>query len=249
MNGILYFSATGNSLFIAQKIKEKIGGQILYIPKYAGDGSEFEKIIVVSPIYSGGLPVHTYDLLPRLSKDVELTVVLDYGGAPMGADRLTLAYAQSLHLNLLAIYTVKMPENYTLFFNPLKLFNDISVKKSFARAEKVADGILHGEKHLPKKTKSKNDAYEKNKGNWHIIGERFSVTDACVKCGKCVSVCPVNNISFADGKVTFSHQCVACLGCYHRCPQKAIVYNGRRKKFRYVNPNVKESDIGASEDL
>ena len=30
----------------------------------------------------------------------------------------------------------------------------------------------------------------------------------------------------------------------HRCPQKAIVYLDKKSKYRYVNPNVKESEIG-----
>ena len=48
MIGILYFSSTGNSLYIAQKIQDQMGGQIKYIPNYNGNGSEFEKIIFQS---------------------------------------------------------------------------------------------------------------------------------------------------------------------------------------------------------
>ena len=51
MTGILYFSSTGNSLYIAQKIQKKLGGKILYIPAYGGDGSEFDTLILVTPIY------------------------------------------------------------------------------------------------------------------------------------------------------------------------------------------------------
>ena len=46
------------------------------------------------------------------------------------------------------------------------------------------------------------------------------------------------------GKIVFADKCVACLGCYHRCPKKAIVYKGKKKKDRYINPNVNENDIG-----
>ena len=61
MRGILYFSSTGNSLYLAKRIREKLPGRILYLPDYAGDGSEFDEIVLVSPVYSYGLPVHTYD--------------------------------------------------------------------------------------------------------------------------------------------------------------------------------------------
>ena len=70
------------------------------------------------------------------------------------------------------------------------------------------------------------------------------VSDNCIKCEKCISICPVKNIELKDNKITFLDKCVACLGCYHRCPQKAILYKNHKKKDRYVNPNINESDIG-----
>ena len=74
MKGILYFSSTGNSLYLAKRIRERIPAHILYLPRYAGDGSEFDEVILVTPVYSFGLPVHSYDVLQRLCNDVPLTV-------------------------------------------------------------------------------------------------------------------------------------------------------------------------------
>lgn len=74
MIGILYFSSTGNSLYIAQRVKKVLGGLIKYIPNYEGDGSEFEKIILVTPIYSYGMPTFVYDIIPRINKMTELII-------------------------------------------------------------------------------------------------------------------------------------------------------------------------------
>ena len=52
MLGILYFSATGNSLYIAKKLRESLGGEVIYIPSYQGDCSEFDNVILVTPIHS-----------------------------------------------------------------------------------------------------------------------------------------------------------------------------------------------------
>lgn len=41
MLGILYFSSTGNSLYIAQKVQSSLGGEIRFIPTYSGDCSEY----------------------------------------------------------------------------------------------------------------------------------------------------------------------------------------------------------------
>lgn len=71
MSGILYFSSTGNSLYIAKKVKEKFGGSIIYIPSYTGDGSEFEKNFIVTPIYSFGMPTFVLSLLKKLKKQTK----------------------------------------------------------------------------------------------------------------------------------------------------------------------------------
>lgn len=244
MTGILYFSSTGNSLYIAQRVQNQIGGQIKYIPNYVGDGSEFERIILVTPIYSYGMPTFVYDLIPRLSKSTALIVIQNYGGMMCGADYFMYQYAKEHGLPIQAVYVLKMPENFTTTFSVPQFYVQCTLKSADKRIDAVINSIRSGNYRVPKKCKTRIDTYLKNKSNWHLIGENFSATEACVKCGKCVAVCPVGNISMHHGKIEFSDKCVACLGCYHRCPQKAIVYRKKRKKDRYLNPNVCENLIG-----
>ncbi|MCI8413782.1 MAG: hypothetical protein HFE47_06815 [Clostridia bacterium] len=244
MIGILYFSATGNSLYIAQQIGKAMGGEIRYIPAYEGDGNEYEKLILVFPVYSFGMPVHVAQLLPRLTKEKEIVAVLNYGGMAGGADRLFYNYAQNNGLRVAGVYKLKMPENFTLTFTVPKFYLNRALKKADSRINAVIAKIQSNQSYLPNTRKTKEKTYLKNRADWHIIGERFSVTNACVQCGKCVALCPSKNILLTDGTIRFSDKCVACLGCYHRCPQKAIIYRNKRKKDRYVNPNINESDIG-----
>lgn len=244
MIGILYFSSTGNSLYIAQRLQNAMGGQIKYIPNYDGDGSEFSRIILVTPVYSYGMPSFVYDIIPRLSKTAELMIIQNYGGMVGGADYFTYQYAKEQGLNIKAVYLLKMPENYTLTFTVPKFYINSTLKSVDKRIDSVIDSINSGDYRIPKKCKTKQDVYLKNKSNWYRIAEDFSVADTCIKCGKCISVCPVDNICLNNGKIVFSNKCVACLGCYHRCPQKAIVYKGKNKKDRYLNPYVNESHIG-----
>ena len=248
MTGILYFSSTGNSLYISQRLQKKIGGKIIYIPKYQGDGSEFEQIFIVTPIYSFGMPCHVFDLLPRLDTQKEITIIQNYGGMSGGADYYIYNYALQNGLNIKSVYTVKMPENFTVTFTVPKFYLKSVLKGADKYIDKVIAKIISGERSIPQKKRTKEATYIKNKSNWHLIGERFSVNDNCVKCGKCISVCPVNNISMVDNEIEFANRCVACLGCYHRCPNKAIVYMNKTKKDRYVNPNIDESLIGKNID-
>lgn len=244
MIGILYFSSTGNSLYIAKKLKENLGGKIFYLPKYSGDGSEFEKIILVTPIYSFGMPKLVYDFLPKLDKSKELIVVQNYGGMVAGADYLMREYCTKNDLNLKSIYVVQMPENFTLSFSVPKFYLKKVLKKADSKILAVVDAIKNEKYNLPKKRKTKEKTYLKNMSNWYKIGKGFKTNENCVKCGKCIGLCPVGNISIVDGKIVFGDKCVACLGCYHRCPNKAIVYKNKKKKNRYINPNINENEIG-----
>lgn len=244
MTGILYFSSTGNSLQIATQIRSAMGGTIRYIPTYQGTGEEFDQIILVSPIYSFGLPVHVYDLIPKLTKERPVWVVLNYGGMSGGADAFTYRYALEHGVQIKGVYLIRMPENYTLIFSAPQFYVDATLRSAPKAIEGVIQKIQNEEPRIPKKKRTKEALYLKNRPTWHLIARDFSVTEDCVKCGKCVELCPTNNISLTDGEITFADRCVICLGCYHRCPKKAIRYRNNKKQDRYLNPTVHESDIG-----
>lgn len=242
--GILYFSSTGNSLYIAKRIKSKLGGKVLYIPTYTGDGSEFKKIIIVTPIYSFGLPVPLLDLLDKLNKTSEIIVIQNYGGMVGGADRLFYEYTKKRALNIKSVFVMKMPENYTLVMSPPNFYKNAVLRTADKKIAEIIQKIKDQNYRIPKKKSTKEKTYLKNKANWHKIGERFSVSDKCIKCGKCIQMCPAKNISMENSKIKFSNKCIACLGCFHRCPQKAIIYNNKDNKKRYLNPNIEENEIG-----
>jgi hypothetical protein len=120
MNGILYFSSTGNSFFVARMAQKRLGGEIRYIPSYQGNGLEYDKLIIVCPIYSCGLPYHVFMLLPRLHGR-KVCMILTYGGMVAGADRLAYEYATEYGLNVQGIYTVKMAASTPIRANNRKI--------------------------------------------------------------------------------------------------------------------------------
>ena len=244
MTGIFYFSSTGNSLYIAKRIGAFFSESVFFIPHYQGGFDQFQDIVIVSPVYSFGLPKHVYDFLITLPKTPAVYVVLNYGGMMGGADYYTYQLAKTHEVNIRAVYAVKMPENFTLTFFTPQLYNRMILKSAEKKTERLIDRIKSKQDHLPSKKKTNEAAYEKNKANWHLLAEDFSDKDNCTKCKKCIRLCPVDNIAIVEDKIRFSDKCVACLGCYHRCPQKAIVYKNKHKKDRYINPYIEESEIG-----
>lgn len=74
---------------------------------------------------------------------------------------------------------------------------------------------------------------------------RFKTTDACIGCGICKRVCPVNNIKIVDSKPVWQDRCSRCLACFHWCPQKAVMVGkkfSRRHQYHHPEISVKDMD-------
>ncbi len=247
MNGIFYFSSTGNSLLAAKRIKEKIGGELIYIPDYKGDCSEFEKLVVVTPVYAFSPAAPAFDFLSSLKSRAPLYVVLTYGGKTFGAEKVTARLCAEKGLNLKAVHGIRMPVNFTVVAPIPQRFINSALKSAPKRIEKVVNDIALEKECLPKIKPSGEEVKLKTRESFNKMGKGLSAGEECVLCGKCVSSCPAGNITVQDGKIQFGDKCLMCLGCYHRCPQKAIKYNNKNYKLRYFNPEIDESEIGKSE--
>lgn len=70
-----------------------------------------------------------------------------------------------------------------------------------------------------------------------VSAKKFYATDACIGCGKCTEVCPLNNVSLKDGKPVWGDHCTHCMACICKCPKEAVEYGNRSKgKPRYQCP-------------
>ncbi len=49
----------------------------------------------------------------------------------------------------------------------------------------------------------------------------------CVKCGLCVSLCPMANIGIED-RVVYRDKCTMCYRCFANCPKQAITILGKQ---------------------
>lgn len=50
----------------------------------------------------------------------------------------------------------------------------------------------------------------------------------CIQCGKCVSLCPMRNISLENGAAVAGGKCTMCYRCVSFCPAQAITLLGKR---------------------
>lgn len=52
--------------------------------------------------------------------------------------------------------------------------------------------------------------------------------DACIRCGRCVSLCPMHNLSLDENGVSAGGSCTMCYRCISQCPGKAITLIGKK---------------------
>ena len=68
--------------------------------------------------------------------------------------------------------------------------------------------------------------------------EKFIFGDECIKCGKCVDICPMQAIKMeADKPIRDEKKCAFCLGCVNVCPTHALQIGKKTQgNPQYINP-------------
>lgn len=66
----------------------------------------------------------------------------------------------------------------------------------------------------------------------------------CIKCGLCVSLCPMSNISIED-KVRYHNKCTMCYRCFAHCPKQAITIIGKQvyEQCKFENYKADKENI------
>ncbi len=134
---ILYFSATGNCKYVATRIAQSAGQDIVSIVdcvrecKYSFEG---DSIGIVSPTYDWGLPSIVKEFLEKASFHTEYMYFISTYGTTTGASGY-LANKSIENRNIDAYYSVKMPDTWTPIF-------DLSTPEKVAVFTKTTEGEI-----------------------------------------------------------------------------------------------------------
>lgn len=246
---ILYFSGTGNSEYVAKRIQDIIGDDIINLfEKIQKDDfnalSSNKPWVIVTPTYAWRIPRIVDNWLKRteLAGNKDVYFVMTCGTNIGNASRYLKQLCLNKQMNYKGCQAIVMPENY------IALFKAPNRQKAIEIIDQ-SNGIIDDTANMIKQDKDllqpKITLIDKlssglvNDGFYPLFvhAKKFKVTDKCISCKKCELVCPLNNISFKDGKPVWGDNCTHCMACINKCPVAAIEYGKRTKnKIRYVLP-------------
>ncbi len=247
---ILYFSATGNSEYVAKRIATETDDITVsitdcYKKQIFSFDEKYKTLGIVTPTYSWGLPVIVTEFLQRLElhyKPNYIYFIATYGTTPGQTGKFANNILAPKGLALSAKFSVKMPDTWTPIFD---LSNKEKVRRINEKAEPEIDYIIKQVKNFADGDFMKNKLpYPIAKASYNIEYDlmrktkHFSVEDNCIGCGLCAKNCPVSAIQIKDRKPEWvKEQCAMCLSCLHHCPKFAIQYGKNTKKHgQYRHP-------------
>lgn len=249
---IIYFSATGNSKYVAKRIK-KPDKSLIFIPEAADNGifeleiADGESLGIVSPTYNWTLPSIVTQYLERVhlkfDKKPYTYYIGTFGTTTGSAARFAEDLMKASGCEVDAFYDIKMPDTWTPIFN---LSDKELVKSINEKADSQLDLVKnmierkargrHLHTTLPyfvgKAGKAIYDGKTRKTNN-------FTVEEGCIGCGLCARKCPVHAIEMQNKRPVWAQdKCAMCLGCLHRCPKFAIQYGRSTKNHgQYIHPN------------
>nr|WP_157888429.1 EFR1 family ferrodoxin [Lachnoclostridium phocaeense] len=248
MMKIFYFTGTGNSLYVAQQL----GGELLSIPQMMkNDRIEIqdEAVGIVCPIYSGDMPKMVHHFLEKAKIETDyFFMVYTYGMDATVATPHASEAAEKAGIRLDYVAQIKMVDNYLPGFSMEEQKKTAPEKKIQEQIDKACQDIAA----------RKREAYPVTLAHkasmamiWQTIGkrvlddkaaQRYTVSDACTKCGICTKVCPARNIRLTDC-VEFGSCCEVCYACIQNCPQGAIHLPDEKSWERFRNEHVNLQEI------
>ena len=263
---VLYFSATGNTRFIAEELARRLNDDCVdLLPRFkSGDHTPLHSdrpFIICAPVYVCEMPrfMSQYLKQQEFTGSREVYFIFTSGGYCGCSGVLAKSMFRRKGMLYRGHAEFKMPRNYVAsdaydMLTPEE--TEARIRSAWQQLDPVADTIRTGGKLTARHvflfetliTVPFNPVWCKLK----LTAKDFSATDKCIGCGKCVKECPLNNISLRDGKPVWGNECTHCMACICSCPVEAIEYGNitqnkekyHFRKYSHVAKELRERENG-----
>lgn len=248
---IFYFSGTGNSRFVAERIAKELGLEAIDVTKYTK--ARENPVFMDTGVYLFCCPSYMSATARTMTEFIEsatfpsgvkayfvVTCASSMGIAP----KVSMDLCEKKGMEFMGAAQVVMPQNYiALFTTKEKDENGRIINEALPVIDKITETIKNGGKLDCKNigsfeysvTRWVRDVYYKD----FMKTKKFTSTDKCIACGKCVKVCPLSNITLSDKRPVWGNNCTHCMACINQCPKDAIEYGkGSKGKPRYKGPEA-----------
>lgn len=241
---VCYFSGTGNSQRVAKQIAEQTKDTMVSINASLRSKSTVclhaeSPLVFVAPVYAWRVPrvVEQWILDTQFSGCQQAYFVLTCGDSVGDATHYIEKLCQKKGFSFHGLAEVVMPENYIAMFpTPSKEQAEAILEAANPNIAVIAEQIKQGQK-FPKHKASLIGKLESSVVNplfysFFVKDTGFTVTDACIGCGKCHRTCPLRNIVLQEQKPLWKGNCTHCMACICACPTEAIEYKTKSQGQR-----------------
>ena len=261
---VLYFTGTGNCLYIARQLAGK-DGELLSIPQLVKRKQydiEAEEIGLVYPIY-GHMPPHmVWEFIKKAKLKANYKfAVLTYGMRKCSAVEIWDDISRKAGNAFDYISTIVMVDNWLPNFDMNEQMKiDKHIPENLAKIQKDLASQRRWHEPVSEEEREQHQGFlersgiDPKKGFIMKCEKCFTVTDACIECGICTYVCPRGNYKLTSDGATMEGDCEFCFACIQNCPQKAIQFaeqpegtfpDGTEKNpnARYRNEHISLMDL------
>lgn len=249
---IFCFSGTGNSLYVAQGLSDYLGDCTLQ--SFTSDSlpKEIEgknhSVGFVFPSYYGNLPRIVKNKLEeiKISPDTWIFSVVTMGAVGQGSVAALKKVLVEKGNTLSYGCGIKMPANYVMSYNPATMEKgEVLNKKANEQIKQIGNDIQMQKNKIRSNFITSSNLYK----DVPALDKKFTVDSACIHCGICQKVCPVENIDFSEKIPQWKGHCEHCTACINWCPKSAIQYGGKTEnRRRYLNPAISLNQFLAFEE-
>lgn len=246
MMKLLYFTSTGNCLYVAKSI----GGEPVSIPQ-AIKQNRFNfsdsKIGFILPVYWITIPLPVEEFMRKIRIDSKyIFAVLTYGMLAGTASAHLHKIGKECGIEFSYINTLKMVDNYLPNFDMNKQIESEPKKRIDDHMNAIIGDINNSKTRLPHSSFIDNWLIGMMR-NRELVGagvaKDYHVEDSCNGCETCVKVCPMGNVTMQANKPVFGTRCMTCLACTHNCPKNSIRIKVEKSRARFRNQHIMLKEI------